>query len=162
MKLKRLIPVLIVLASSIPVYSQVQQPHEVDSLLKAASKALDHWQQLAPNIHCEDATQTEFRDACKINVQTVGERIQEAEVEIARYRHQSTPEVVDLFNAYESFRRVMEVVEDMNWTPGFYGERNRQVFAEAYNTFVKVNGWFGNVVRDGIRDAAKCSEQSHP
>jgi hypothetical protein len=153
MNLRRLIPLLLAFASSIPICGQVRQPHEVDSLLKAASKALDHWQQLAPEISCEDAAQTELRKACKISVQTMGERVQEAEVEIARYRQRSAPEVLDLFNAYESFRRVMEAVEDMNCAPDFYGEHNRAVFAEAYNNFVKVTGWFGNVVRDSIRDS---------
>lgn len=149
-------------AFAVPICGQVQQPHEIDSLLKAASKALDHWQQLAPNIHCAEATQTEFRKACEISVRTMGERVQEADAQIARYRQLSTPEVVDLFDAYESFRRVWEVAEDMNCAPDFYGEHNSKVFAEAWNTYVKVTGWFENVVRDSIQDAAKCSIQTHP
>ena len=91
----------------------------------------------------------------------MGERVQEAKAQIARYRQLSTPQVVDLFDAYQSFRRVMEVAENMNCVPYSYGEHNRQVFAETYNTFVKVNGWFGGVVRDSIQNAAKGSDQAH-
>ena len=68
MKLHRLLPALLLSAFTIPVCGQARPLSEVDSLLNAASKALDHWQQLAPDIHCEDATQTQFRDACKIDV----------------------------------------------------------------------------------------------
>ena len=161
MKLHRLFSVFLLFAFAIPVCGQVLPPHEVDSLLQAANKALDHWQRLAPEIHCEDATQPQLREDCKTNVLGMGERVQEAKAEIARYRKISSPQVVDLFDAYESFRRVMEVAENMNCAPYFYGDRNRQVFAETYNTFVKVNGWFGGVVRDSIQNAAKGSDQAH-
>jgi hypothetical protein len=50
-------------------------------------------------------------------------------------------------------------LEAINSVPDFYGERNQQLFAEAYNTFVKVTGWFGGVVRDRIRDVQKCSDR---
>ena len=78
MKLHRLLPALLLSAFTIPVCGQARPLSEVDSLLNAASKALDHRQQLAPDIHCEDATQTQFRDACKIDVLAMGERVQEA------------------------------------------------------------------------------------
>jgi hypothetical protein len=38
-----------------------------------------------------------------------------------------------------------------------YGEHNRVLFAEAYNNFVKMDGWFGSEVRDGIQNAEKGS-----
>lgn len=161
MKLHRLFPAFLLLAFAIPVCGQVQSPGEVDSLLKAASKALDHWQQLAPDIRCEDATQNQFRDACTIDVQSMAERVQEAKAEIAHYRQLPTPQLVDLFDAYQSFGRVTEVAENMNCAPDSYSEHNRQLFAEAYNTFVKVNGWFGGVVRTRIQNAAKCSNDAH-
>jgi hypothetical protein len=147
-------------AFAIPVRSQVQRLPEVDSLLNAASKALDHWQELAPEIHCDNATQTQLREDCRTNVLSMGERVQEAKAAIAHYRQLSMPQAVDLFDAYQSFRRVMEVAEQMNCAPDFYGEQNRRVFAEAYNTCVKVNGWFGGVVRDSIQNAQKCSEHA--
>jgi hypothetical protein len=49
----------------------------------------------------------------------------------------------------------------MNCAPDSYGEHNRRVFAEAYNTFVKVSGWFGGTVRDSIQHATKCSDRAH-
>lgn len=158
MKLGRLLTPFLLFVFVIPVDAQVQLRSEIDSLLEAASKALDHYQQLAPGIHCEEATKTEFRDACKIGLETLESRVQEAKAEIARYRQNSTAQAVDLFDAYEVFRRVMIELEALNSMPEFYGERNQQLFAEAYNTFVKVTGWFGGVVRESIRDAEKNSD----
>jgi hypothetical protein len=161
MRLHRLLAAFLVLGFAIPVCGQVQPQSEVDSLLRAASKALDHYQQLASGIHCTEAMSAEFRDACKVTLETLSERTQEAKAEIARYRQRSTPQVVDLFDAYQSFRRVMDIVEDVNYTPASYGEHNKQLFAEAYNTFVKVDGWFGGVVRINIQDAEKCDDHGH-
>ena len=162
MKLRRLFAPFLLFVFVIPLCGQVQSRSEVDSLLEAANKALGHYQQLAPGIHCEEATKTEFRDACKIGLETLEERVQEAKTEIARYRQSSTPQAVDLFDAYEVFRRVMIELEALNSVPDFYGERNQKLFAEAYNTFVKITGWFGGVVRDSIRDEigrASCRER---
>jgi hypothetical protein len=153
MKLRRLLPTLFVFAFVIPVRGQVRSRSEVDSLLKAAIAALDHYQQIAPGIHCEEATKAEFRDACKIALEGLEERVQESKAEIARYRRRSSPRAVDLFDAYEVFRRVMAEAEDINYAPDIYGEPNKQVLAEAYNTFVKVTAWFGGVVRISIQDA---------
>ena len=90
-------------------------------------------------------------------MQTLGERVQEAKTEIARYRQQPTHQPVDLFDAYQSFQRVFAILEDVNYVaPESYGEHNQQLFAEAYNSLVKVNGWFGGVVRACIQDTAKC------
>lgn len=52
----------------------------------------------------------------------------------------------------------MDGVDRLNFAPHLYGEHNQQLFAEAYNTFVKITGWFGGVVRDTIEDGGKCSE----
>jgi hypothetical protein len=161
-RLHRLLASFLLLGFAIPIYGQVQPQSEVESLLRAASKALDHYQKLAPGIHCEEATSKEFRDTCKLTLETLAERTQEAEAEIALYRQRSTPQITDLFDAYESFRRVMAVVEDVNYTtPASYGEHNKRLFAEAYNTFVKVNGWFGGVVRIKIQDAERCYDHGH-
>ena len=160
MKSRRLFPAFLLFAFAITICGQVR-PDEVDSLLKGASNALDHWRQLAPGIHCEEATQQDFRDACKIDLETMKGRVQESNAEIARYRQQSTPQVVDLFDAYESFGKVWEIVEGMSRAADSYGEQNRQVLVDAYNTFVKVNGWFGAVMRASIQDAAKCSDHGH-
>jgi hypothetical protein len=130
----------------------------IDPLLQAASKALDHYQQLAPGIHCEDATTKEFRDACKIALDDLKSRVQEANAEIARYRRLPNPQAVDLFDTYQVFRRVMDAVDRLTCAPDFYGRHNQRLFAEAYNTFVKITGWFGGVVRETIDDAGKCSE----
>jgi hypothetical protein len=159
MKLRRLFAPFLLFAFANPLCGQVQSRSEVDSLLQASNKALDHYQHLAPGIHCDEATKTEFRDACKIGLETLQERVQEAKAKIARCRQSSTPQAVDLFDTYEVFRRVMIELEALNSVPDFYGERNQQLFAEAYNTFVKITGWFGGVVRDSIRDADKCSDR---
>ncbi len=159
MKLRRLFAPFLLFAFVMPACGQVQSRSEVDSLLEAANKALDHYQHLAPSIHCDEATKMEFRDACKIELETLEERVEEAKAKIARYRQSSRPQVVDLFDTYEIFRRVMIELEALNSLPDFYGGRNQQLFAEAYNTFVKVTGWFGGVVRDNIQDAEKCSDR---
>jgi hypothetical protein len=151
-------PALLLFAFAIPIYGEVQPRPDIDSLLNAASKALERYQQVAPSIHCEDATKVELRDACKITVEGLGIRVQEAQAEIARYRQLSTPEPVDLFDAYEIFRRVMDplVILDLTPEPELWGEHNQQLFAEVYNSFVKIVGWFGGVVRDTLHDVGKC------
>jgi len=154
MKPHLLFAVSLMFASVTPAHCR----EPIEPLLQAASKALDHYQQLAPGFHCEDATTKDLRDACKIALDDLKSRVQEASAEIARYRQLPNPQAVDLFDAYQVFRRVMDGVETLNFAPDFYGERNQQLFAEAYNTFVKITGWFGGVVRETIEDAGKCSE----
>jgi hypothetical protein len=129
--------------------------------LQAATEALGHYQQLASGIHCEDATTTEVGQVCKERLESLGMRVREAQAAIARYRQFSTPQVVDLFDAYEAFRRVMGEIESLVAASDFYGEHNRPHFAEVYNSFVKITGWFGNVVRETIQDARKCSDRGH-
>jgi hypothetical protein len=159
MKLHLLFAAFLALVSAVPLCGQGQPQSEVESLLRAASTALDHYQQLAPSIHCEEATTAELRDACKNTLGTLADRVPEAREKIARSRQSSPPQVLDLFDAYESFRRVMAVVEDVNYMPAPYGEHNRVLFAKAYNTFVKVDAWFGGVVRQSIQTAEGCSSR---
>ena len=154
MKPHLLFAVSLMFALAIPAHGR----EPIDPLLEAASKALDHYQQLAPGIHCEDATTKGLRDDCKIALDDLKSRVQDANTEIARYRRLPNPQAVDLFDAYQVFRRVMDGVDRLNFAPDFYGEHNQQLFAEAYNTFVKITGWFGGVVRETIEDAGKCSE----
>jgi hypothetical protein len=154
MKPHLLFAVSLIFALAIPAHGR----EPIDPLLQAASKALDHYQELAPGIHCEDATTRDLRDDCKIALDDLKSRVQEANAEIARYRRLPNPQAVDLFDTYQVFRRVMVGVDRLNFAPYFYGEHNQQLFAEAYNTFVKITGWFGGVVRETIEDAGKCSE----
>ena len=156
MKVRRLFPGLLALAIAVPAYGQ----ESVDLLLNAASKALDHYEQIAPRIRCQDATTKEFRDSCKIMLGGLETRVQEARTQIAHYRQLPNPKAVDLFDTYEMFRRVMDGVENLNCAPESYGEHNRPLLAEAYNTFVKVTGWFGGVVQQSIRDAENRSARS--
>jgi hypothetical protein len=132
MKLHQRFFALLLFALAIPIYGQVQPQPDIDSLLKAANKALDHYHQVAPGIHCEQATTAEFRDARKITVEGLGTRVQEAKAEIARYRQLSSRQVDDLFDAYEIFRRVMEplVILSLTPEPELWGEHNQQLFAE--------------------------------
>jgi hypothetical protein len=154
MKPHLLFVVSLMFALAIPAHGR----EPIDPLLRAASKALDHYQQLAPGIHCEDATTKELRDSCKIALDDLKSKVHEASAEIARYRRLPNPQAVDLFDTYQAFRRVMDEVDRLNFAQDFYGEHNQQLFAEAYNTFVKITGWFGGVARDAIEDAGKCPE----
>src|SRR5579872_3903202 len=151
---------LLVLALALPTQGQVQSESDVDSLLKAASKALAHYEQLAPAIHCEQTTKAELRDECQKTVEGLAARAREAKAEIARYRQLSSPQSVDLFHAYEIFRRVMEplVILCLTPEPRLWGERNQRLFAEAYNSFVKVTAWFGGVVEQTLREDGRCGD----
>ena len=99
----KLFPVFLFFAISVPLFAQVQA--DSDSLLRGASNALDHYQRLAPSFHCESAQKTEFRNACAAAVQTLGERVQEAKTEIARYRQQPTHQPVDLVRCLPKFSK---------------------------------------------------------
>lgn len=155
MKPHLLFAVSLMFALAIPAHGR----EPVDPLLQAASNALHHYQQLAPGIHCQDATTKDLRDDCKVALDDLKTRVQEANAEIARYRRLPNPQAVDLFNTYQVFRRVMDAVDRLNVAPDSYGAHNLHLFSEAYNTFVKITGWFGGVVRETIEDAAKCSER---
>src|ERR1022692_3802706 len=87
MKLHRLSPVLLLFVLAVPVRGR----ESVEPLLQAASKALDHYQQLAPSIRCEDATTTDLGFVCKESLLSLGTRVQEAKAAIARYRQLSNP-----------------------------------------------------------------------
>lgn len=154
----RLLPVLLLFVLS----GRARGREPVDLVLQAASQAIDQYQQkLAPGFHCEDVTTTSVREDCKNIVRGLGERVEEAKAGILRYRQRSGPEPVDLFDAYQSFRRVMELVESLTAASESYGERNRQLSSETYNSFVKITGWFGGVVRETIQDADRCSGRGH-
>ncbi len=159
MKLPPLYPALLLFA----LVSPVQGMEPAEPVLQAASKALDHYQQLATSIHCEDATTSELAQDCLVALEGLGTRVHEAKETLARYHQLSSPRLVDLFDAYQAFRRVMEESESLIVVSDFYGESNRQHFAEIYNSFVKINGWFGGVVREAIQDApdGKCPERGH-
>jgi hypothetical protein len=109
MKLHRVFLVLLASLSAVPALGR----EPVDPVLQAASEALQNYQQLASGIHCEDATTADLGQACKERLESLGMRVHEAQAAIARYRHFSTPQVVDLFDAYQAFRRVMEEVEGL-------------------------------------------------
>ena len=64
MKSHRLFPLLL-FAFAFPCDGQVQPQARGGSLLQAVSEALDHYEQLAPSIQCEDATDKTLRDSCK-------------------------------------------------------------------------------------------------
>jgi hypothetical protein len=161
MNLHRLFPVLLVFAFAVPIHGQVRPQARVDSLLQAASDALDHYQQLAPAIHCEDATEKTLRDSCKIVLEMLARDVQDAKGKIAHYRQLSTPQPVDLFDIYQVLQQIMGGVGNLGYAAELYGEHNRMLFAEAYNNFVKMDAWFGNEVRDTMQDTEKRSECRH-
>jgi hypothetical protein len=102
-------------------------------------------------------SEKEFSDACGIALEDLKSRVQGADAETGSYRRLSNPQAVNLFDAYEAFRRVMDGVDRLNFAADFHGEHNQVLFAEAYSTFVKITGWFGRC-EGAIQDAGKCSE----
>lgn len=157
MSLHRLYPALLLFAFAVPSHGQVQPQDRVSSLLQGVSDSLDHYQELAPAIHCEDATEKTLRDSCKIVLEMLGRDAHDAKEKIAHYRQLSTPQLVDLFDIYQVFHQIMEGVGNLGYAAELYGEHNRVLFAEAYNNFVKIDAWFGSEVRDAIRNAEKGS-----
>ena len=157
MNLLRLFPVLLLFAFAVPCHGQVQPRDRVSSLLQGVSDSLNHYQQLAPAINCEDATEKTLRDSCAIVLEMLGRDAHDAKEKIAHYRQLSTPQFVDLFDIYQVFHQIMEGVSNLGYAAELYGEHNRVLFAEAYNNFVKMDGWFGSEVRDAIQNAEKGS-----
>jgi len=158
---QRLLPMLLTFIFAVPIHAQVRPQARIDSLLRAASTALDHYQQLAPAISCESGSEKALRDSCKAVLETLGRDVQDAKGKIASYRQLSTPQPVDLFDIYEVFHKIMDGVSELGYAEELYGERNRRLFAEAYNNFVKITGWFGTEVRNAMQGAAKGSECAH-
>ena len=157
MNLLRLFPVLLLFALAVPSHGQVQPRDRVSSLLQGVSDSLDHYQQLAPAINCEDATEKTLRDSCAIVLEMLGRDAHDAKEKIAHYRQLSTPQLVDLFDIYQVFQQIMDGVSNLGYAAELYGEHNRVLFAEAYNNFVKMDGWFRSEVRDAIQNAEKGS-----
>jgi hypothetical protein len=151
---RSLILIACAFAAALPIHAQAQH-EKIDSLLEAASLALDRYQQLAPGVRCDEAIGQSLRDSCKEGMEMLGERVQEAKEKIARYRRLPAPAVVDLFDIYELFHRIMDGIEIAQGPPEYYGKHNEEAFAAIYNNFVKVTGWFGGVVRDEIQNS-KC------
>src|ERR1700719_1475675 len=158
----RLLPVLLAFTFAVPsIHAQVRPQARTDSLLKAASKALDHYHQLAAAINCEDATEKTLRDSCKGVLEMLGRDVQDAKEKIASYRQLSTPQPVDLFDIYQVFQEIMAKIDSLGYAGELYGERNRGLFAETYNNFVKITGWFGSEVRNTMQSAEKRSARGH-
>lgn len=157
MHLQRLLPVLLMFASTVPVHAQPRTQHEVDSVLQGASLSLENYREIARGINCDDVTGQTFRYSCQVTLEMLAKDVKEADGRIMHYRQLSNPQAVDLFDIYEVFHKIMDGVGTLGATQEFYGEHNRQSFAQAYNNFVKLMAWFGNVVRETIRDTSKCS-----
>jgi hypothetical protein len=98
----------------------------------------------------------EFSDAWKIALEDLKSRVQ-ANAEIGRYPRLSNPQVFDLFDTYQAFRRVMDGVDRLNFVADFDGTQSGAI-RRGLQHVVKITGWFGDVVRETIQDAGKCSE----
>jgi len=155
MRLRSLMLLACAFALAVLTQAQTQSQQEIDSLLKGASLSLDRYQQLAPDVRCDEAIEQSLRDSCKEEMQMLSERVQEAREKLARYRQSPAPAVVDLFDIYEIFHRIMEGIEVAQLPVEFYGEHNQRALARIYNNFVKVTAWVGGVVRDEIQNP-KC------
>jgi len=84
----------------------------------------------------------------------LGRDVQDAKKNIARYRALATPQPVDLFDIYEIFQKIMGAISELGYVDDLYGESNRVLFAEAYNSFVKITLWFGGEVRNTLQCSA--------
>jgi len=157
MKLHRLFPLLLI-AFAVPSHGQVRPQARVDSLLLAVSDALDHYEQLAPAIHCEDGTEKTLRDSCKTVLEMLGKDVKDAREKIAHYNQLSSPQLVDLFDIYQILQRIMEGISHLGYASELYGEHNSMLFADAYNHLVKIDGWFGTEIRGAIQETGKRSD----
>jgi hypothetical protein len=157
----RFFPLVLVFVFTISSQGQQQPQSELDSLLKATDRVLDRYQGLAAAIHCGDAPEKTLRDACKVSLETLEGNVRDTKDKLARYRHLPDPQPVDLFDIYQAFQRTMEGIGNMDFAADLYDEPNRIAFADLYNTFIKVYGWFGNVVRDAIAHPEKTSGCQH-
>lgn len=162
MTVQSLLTAVLVILFALPTHSQVRFRSDVDALLKAASKALEHYQQLAPAIRCETAEKKSLRDSCKITVEALARDVQDAKNKIGLYRSLATPRVEDLFDIYESFERIMGEISQLGYAADLYGASNSRLFAEAHNNFVKVTMWFGVEVRNEIRSTHQTDDACPP
>jgi hypothetical protein len=151
---RRLLPLLLVFAFTGAQPGQVPSKARIDSLLHAASNALDHYQTLPPSIRCNHANEKTLRDSCNGVLEMLGRDVQDAKKNIARYRALAAPQSVDLFDIYEIFQKIMEGISDLGYVGDLYGETNRALFAETYNRFMKITLWFGGEVRNTLQCSA--------
>jgi hypothetical protein len=142
---RRLLPLLLVFAFTGALPGQVPSKARIDSLLQAANNALDHYQTLAPSIRCNHANGV---------LEMLGRDVQDAKKNIARYRALAAPQSVDLFDIYEIFENILGGISELGYVGDPCGESNRVLFAEAYNSFVKMTGWFGYEVRNTLQCSA--------
>ena len=161
MSLHRLLPILLAFTFAAPIHAQVWPPAHLDVLLKDANNALDHYQQLAPGINCKDATLKTIRGDCKIVLKMLASDVQYAKERIASFHQMSGPQPVDLFDIYQAFQKIMEDVGLLGCPQELYGKHNRVLFAETYNTFVKVTLWFGGEVRNTMQGVERSSDCGH-
>jgi hypothetical protein len=146
MKLHRLF-LLLLIVFAVPSHGQVRPQARVGSLLLAVSDGLDHYEQLAPAIRCEDATEKTLRDSCKIVLEMLGRDVKDAREKIAHYNQLSDPQLADLFDIYQVLQQVMEGIGKLSYASELYGEHNSVLFADAYNHLTKIDSWFGSEIR---------------
>ena len=63
-----------------------------------------------------------------------------------------SPWICSIFT--KSSRRSWQGISDLGYVGDLYGETNRALFAEAYNSFVKITLWFGGEVRNTLQCSA--------
>ena len=89
---RRLLPLLLVFAFTGALPGQVPSKARIDSLLQAASKALDHDQTLPPSIRSNHAPEKTRPDSCNGVLEMLGRDVQDAKKNIARYRALAAPQ----------------------------------------------------------------------
>lgn len=141
----------------LPLQAEPAASDDLKSLLDRASDSLESYPRLAAAIHCDDSRAPQvLRRDCKIWLMTLSTDVEAAKQSIGRYRQISQPKAVNLFDSYQAFHRLMEDIESFTSTSQLFGQQNRNGFAKLYNNFVKVDGWFGGVVRQAVENEDRC------
>jgi hypothetical protein len=152
MSLRSLILTACVFAVAVPINAQTESEQEIHSLLERAGSSLDRYKELAADVRCDETIRQSLRDSCRDNIAMLADRVEEAKEKLTRYNQLPAPGLVDLFDIYDAFHRIMEGIQATGQPQGLYGERDQRAFAKIYNNFVKVTGWFGGVVRHEIEN----------
>ena len=129
---------------------------DIERLLQRESDALDLYQkQVAPAIRCDQADK-KYRETCHDMSVKLSEEAQVAKKDVGRYRTSNAHQPVDLFSIYVELESLLNDIERFSVEEEYNEDRNHEVLATAYNSFVKLTGaWFTGEMREVIRTLAR-------
>jgi hypothetical protein len=119
------------------------------ALLRDTAQALDRYQQIANDVHCEDESEP-LRKYCEDLTTILAEDVRGAKEKVTRYRLLSNQQPFDLFDIYQSLHTIMGWVDKFALAEELCNGHNNDPAAAAFNNFVKLDGWFGAEVRNTI------------